>query len=172
LQEYSPESIKSIFRSSGDFNELFEAFRAAIDKGLNDLDTYRELFWNQSLKPEEMMFFSKKLGDVFPSIGFETYIWLSDVLSSRYDTEETIEIAFLCLKKAYEFNPKSIQPFVLACDLFDEDLRIPTLQSIVEFLKRGLETVENPVPLFERLATFYSAMGNDELARYFRDRKG
>ncbi|HEY9164926.1 MAG TPA: hypothetical protein VIS48_02065 [Candidatus Kryptonia bacterium] len=172
MQEYSSEDIRSIFRTSGDFNELFEAFRSAIEKGLNDLDAYRELFWNQTLKPEELLFFAKKLGEVFPEIGYDTYIWLSEVMNTRFDTEDTLELAFLCLKKASEFNPKSTDPYLLACELYDEDLRIPTLQSIMSFLKGGVGIVENSKVLCGRLATMYKSLGNDEMFRYYSDMAG
>lgn len=155
---------------SQDFNELFEAFRIAIDRNLNKLDYYRELFWNHCLKPEELLFFAKKLSEVFPDIGYETYIWLSNVFETSFNTAESVELSFLCLKKASEFNPQSLEPFLSACNLYDQDLKIPTLQSIMAFLKNGVEQVEDPKPIYQQLAVFYSMLGNDEMYHYFQQK--
>ncbi len=170
MQDFSNDHIRTLFRTSQDFNELFEAFRVAIERNLNDLDAYRELFWNTSLKPEELLFFAKKLGEVFPDLGYETYLWLSNVFETRFDTEESVELAFLCLKKASKFNPKSVEPFLSACNLYDQDLKIPTLQSIMAFLKNGVEQVDDPKSIYQQLAVFYSMLGNDEMYRYFQQK--
>jgi len=73
------------------------------------------------------------------------------------------------LEKASEFSPAAAGPYVEACELYNQDLKIPTLHhSIVSFLKSGSEKVRDPLPIFERLAAFYRMMGNDEMSDYYK----
>ncbi len=167
MQDFSSDDLKRLFRNGEDFNDLFEVFREAIDRQVSDVDTYRELFWNTRLKPEELLFFAKKLERVFPQLGFDVYIWLSRVMETKGPSIDTIELSFLCLKKASEFNRKASEPFISACNLFDPDLKIPSLESIASFLKEGIPEVEDPIVLYTRLSQLYSAMGNDEMSEFF-----
>jgi hypothetical protein len=164
----SPEELRNEFRTERGFNDLFELFRIALEKHIDDVAVYRELLWNNSLKSEELLFFAKRLGEVFPHIGFETYMWLADVFGSRAGEMEALELSFLCLKKASEFDSTSVQPYLNACDLFNSDLRIPTSESIIAFLKSGIEKVQDSIPIFERLSVFYKMVGNDEMFEYYK----
>ncbi len=170
MQDPSPADLKNEFRNQQGFNDLFEVFRKALERRIDDVDVYRELFWNNSLKSEELFFFAKRLGEVFPHIGFEIYMWLSGVFESRPAEVDSLELAFLCLKKASEFDPKSDEPYRNSCTLFNPDLRIPTLQSIIFFLKSGVDKVEDPVSIYERLSVFYKMDGNDEMFNYFKQK--
>jgi hypothetical protein len=170
VREFSADEIKRQFRNGQDFNDLFEAFREAIEHNISDVDVYRELFSNSSLKPEELLFFAKKIERGFPHMGFDVYMWLSKVMESKTPHSDSLELSFLCLKKASEFDRKSLDPFLSACTLFDPDLKIPDMENVISFLKEGLPFVDDPVPLYKQLSVFYSSMGNEEMSAYF-DRK-
>jgi hypothetical protein len=172
VHDSSPEYFKEKFRMERGFNELFELFRQALDQGIDSLDLYRELLWNNSLSSEELFFFAKRLGEVFPHLAFEIYMWLSKVFESRPADIDSLELAFLCLKKAAEFDPKSDGPYVNSCSLYNSDLNIPTLQSIMSFLKSGMEKVGDPTSIYERLSVFYKMIGNDEMFRFYKQKSG
>ncbi len=172
MPDFSHEYFKEKFRNERGFNDLFEVFRKALEEGIDNLDLYRELLWNNSLSSDELLFFAKRLGEVFPNLAFETYMWLSKVFESRPREIDSLELAFLCLKKASEFDPKSDGPYVNSCNLYNSDLNMPTLQSIMSFLKSGTEKVGDPAPIYERLSVFYKMIGNDEMFRFYRQKSG
>ncbi len=172
MRDPSPEDVRNEFRTQRGFNDLFEVFRKAIELRIEDVDIYRELLWNNSLKSEELLFFAKRIGELFPKIGFEIYMWLSGVFESRPADVDGLEMAFLCLKKAAEFDQKAEEPYISSCNLYNPDLRIPTLQSIMSFLKGGVDRVEDPLPIYERLSIFYKMLGNDEMFRFYKQKSG
>ncbi len=167
LKDYDYEALKNDFRNGVGFNDLFEAFRKAIESRVDNVELYRELLWNKSLSVEELLFFAKKIGEVFPRIGYDTYMWLSNIFGSRVGEVDGLEMAFLCLKKASDFRPSSDEPYMNACDLYNPDLKVPTLQSIMAFLRVGEGKVDSPKNIFERLSTYYGMMGNDEMSKYY-----
>ncbi len=167
MQEFPTDDIRRLFRDGRDFNELFEAFRKALENNICEVDAYRELFWNSSLEPDELLFFAKKLESAFPNLAYDVYMWLSKVMEARVPNADSIELSFLCLKKACEFNTKSLEPYLSACKLYDHDLKTPDIQGIISFLKEGSSTVNDSQPLFEQLSILYSIAGNDEMAAYY-----
>lgn len=167
MQEFSEDDIRRLFREGQDFNELFEAFRRALEKNVCDVETYRELFWNGNLATDELLFFAKKLERVFPDLAFDVYMWLSKVMEARVQNYDSVELSFLCLKKASKFDRKSLEPFISACKLYDHDLKIPDIESIISFLKEGESSVDDSQPLFEQLSILYTITGNEEMAAYY-----
>lgn len=168
MDEFSSDALRRDFRTAEGFNDLFESFRTALDRRIEEIDLYRELLCNTSLKSDELLFFAKRLSEVFPRLGYDTYLWLARVFESRQPEAEGLDLAFLCLKKASEFSPASDRPYLAACDIYSQDLNIPALDSIVSFLRTGTEKVGDPVPICERLSVFYKMLGNDEMFQYYR----
>jgi hypothetical protein len=90
MSKLTIEEIHRRFSSSNDFNEIFDAFEAALNNKIEDIELYRLLFWNDSLTPEELCLFGEKLVQVFPAIAFEVYMWLAKVFEVIYSMYSNI----------------------------------------------------------------------------------
>lgn len=164
----SLDDIRKIFSSSTDFNEIFDAFQGALTQKINDVELYRLLFWNQSLTADEIRLFGEKLAAEFQDLAFDVYLWLASVFEVTTATDDNYELALQYYQKAATIRPAEPDPYLDACDCYDPDLNIPPLGILMEFLHRGLEHVENPAPLFKRMASLYELAGDAERSDYFR----
>jgi len=53
--------LENIFRNSNSPDELFDTFKIAIDRRIQDSSIYRLLLWNKALSPDEIMMFAEKI---------------------------------------------------------------------------------------------------------------
>jgi hypothetical protein len=160
--------IRKRFETSTEFNELFEAFEHALEQHLDDIELYRQLFWNHTLTPPELCLFGEKLVKEMPALAFDVYLWLGNVFEATYSMVDNHELALAYFKKAAASRPDETAPYAEAANCYEPDINIPPLPLLIEFLKSGVGKVTDPKPLYERLAHFYDLAGNDEMSIYFR----
>jgi hypothetical protein len=168
VRSYSVEEIRQCFSTSTDFNEIFDAFQFALAQELKDVEPYRLLFWNHSLTPDEVRLFGEKLAAEFPDMAYDVYLWLASVFEVTYSSNDNFELAFHYYQKAASARPAEPDPYLDACDCYDPDLNIPPLAGLIEFVKRGVEHVNNPVTLYKRLAHLYELSGDAEQSEHYR----
>ncbi len=168
MPRYSIDELRAIFANSTDFNDLFDAFEDALEQQIQDVELYRLLFWNNSLSPDELCLFGGKLAREFPSIAYDTYMWLASVFEVTYSAYDNFELAILYYRKAAETKPDEPDPYLDACDCYDPDLNIPPVDVLIEFVKEGLNHVGNKKTLLQRLARLYEMSGDEEQAEYYR----
>ncbi len=168
MPRYSTDELRYIFANSTDFNELFEAFRDALDQKIQDVELYRLLFWNNSLSPDELCLFGEKLAKEFPDIAYDTFMWLASVFEVTYSAYDNFDLAIKYYRKAAESKPKEPDPYLDACDCYDPDLNIPPIDILIEFVREGLKHVGHKKNLMLRLARLYELSGDHEQAEYFR----
>ena len=168
MSELTREEIYERFTSSVDFNEIFDAFSAAINQNIDDLSLYRVLFWNDALSADEIILFGEKLARKFPRLAYEVYMWLANVFEAIHGPKDNFEHAFQYYDLASAANPSATEPYLDASDCYDADLNIPPVETLIEFLKRGLEFVSDKKTLCGRLAHLYRAAGDEDLAEYYR----
>jgi len=168
MRAYTVDDIRRCFSTSSDFNEIFDAFQAAISQKLEDVEPYRLLFWNHSLTPDEVRLFGEKLVAEFPDLAYDVYLWLASVFEVTYSSVDNFELALHYYQKAASIKPAQPDPYLDACDCYDPDLNIPPLASLIDFVKRGIERAANPVPLFKRLAYLYELAGDIEQSEQYR----
>jgi hypothetical protein len=162
------EQIRKLFSSSNDFNEIFDAFEAAIDNKIEDLELYRQLFWNGSLTPEELCLFGEKLVHVYPAFAFEVYMWLAKVFEVTYSMYDNFELTMEYYTKAALVKPEECEPYLAVSDCYDHDLKIPPIDTIIDFVTKGSQLVNRPGVLFKRLSELYEKIGNEELGDFYR----
>jgi hypothetical protein len=162
------EEIRNKFANSTDFNELFDAFEDAIDQKIQDVMLYRLLFWNNSLAPDELCLFGEKLAKEFPTLAYDTYMWLASVFEVTYSSYDNFELAMKYYHKATMAKPKEEAPYLDAADCYDPDLNIPSVDSLINFLKSGLKPVDQKRNILLRLSYLYQVSGNQEQADYYR----
>lgn len=164
----SPEEIRYTFANSSDFNDLFDAFEAAIAQQIKDVELYRILFWNNALSPDELCMFGEKLAREFPDIAYDTYMWLASVFEVTYSAYDNFELAIKYYRKASSVRPDEPDPYLDACDCYDPDLNIPPLIQLIEFVRVGMTHVSNKRPLLLKLSRLYEFLGDDVMSEYFR----
>ncbi|HTK81513.1 MAG TPA: hypothetical protein VL633_04420 [Bacteroidota bacterium] len=171
MSKLTVEEIRKRFELSKEFNEIFDAFEQALEQRLSDIDLYKQLFWNHTLTPDELCLFGEKIAKEFTPIAYDAYMWLGEVFEVTYSMFDNYELALEYYKKAASVKPSELTPYLSAADCYEQDLNIPPVTSLIEFLKRGSEHVSEAKPLYEKLVRFYDVVGNDEMRSYYR-RKG
>jgi hypothetical protein len=169
MPRYTPEEIRTKFANATDFNDLFDAFEDALAQRIQDVELYRLLFWNHSLGPDELCLFGEKLAKEFPDIAYDTYVWLASVFEVTYSSYDNFELAITYYRKAAGARPSSPDPYLDACDCYDPDLNIPPVDVLLEFLKQGLDNVNNKKVVLMRLSHLYLLIGDEEQSNYYRD---
>ncbi len=168
MRTFSVEEIRRCFSNSTDFNEIFDAFQSALSQNLKDVEQYRLLFWNHSLSPDEVRLFGEKLAAQFPDLSYDVYLWLASVFEVTYSSNDNYELALHYYKKAAQAKPHEPDPYLDACDCYEPDLNIPPLQSLIEFVKRGVDHVRDPHSLYKRLSRLYDLAGDAEQCELYR----
>lgn len=168
VSKYSLDHIRKCFGLSSDFNEIFDAFQQALAHRVDDFEVYRQLFWNNSLKPAELCLFGEKIVREFPVLSYDVYVWLARVFEATHSSADNHELAFEYYRKAAGVRPAEADPYCSAADCYEPDLNIPPLKRLIEFLKHGAESVPSPVPVYQRLVRLYEISGNDEMTNYYR----
>jgi hypothetical protein len=162
------EEIRLRFELSREFNELFDAFEQALQQRIEDIELYRQLFWNHTLTPDELCLFGEKLAHEFPALAYDTYMWLANIFEVTYSMYDNYELALEYYGKAALVRPGDPDPYLDAADCYEPDLNIPPISRLIDFLKKGAAHVAAPKPLYEKLASFYEMIGNDEMCMYCR----
>ena len=168
MPEFSREDIRQRFASGINFNEIFDAFESAINQKIDDIELYRILFWNDSLRVEEIVLFGEKLAREFPHNAYDVYMWMANVFEAVFASKDNFEHSLLYYQKASSLNPAVPDPYLDACDCYDPDLNIPPLETLIDFVKRGVEIVPSKKSLCSRLSYFYHLLGDEDLAEYYR----
>lgn len=168
MRTYSLDELRRCFSRSTDFNEIFDAFEAALAQGVKDIEPYRLLFWNHSLTPDEIRLFGEKLARVFPDLAYDVYCWLASVFEATQATSDNYELAFHYFRRAAEARPAESDPYLDACDCYDPDLNIPPREILIDFLRQGVSHVHYPKLLYRRLAHLHELAGELEKAEACR----
>jgi tetratricopeptide (TPR) repeat protein len=162
------EDIRRCFSTSTDFNEIFEAFEAALALPVKDIEPYRLLFWNHSLTPDEVRLFGEKLAAEFPELAYEVFLWLASIFEATESSSDNYELAFHYYQKAARVRPAESDPYLDACDCYEPDLNIPPRQAVIDFVRLGILYVPHPSLLYKRLARLYELSGEFERAEECR----
>ncbi len=170
MAKLSIDEIRKRFELSREFNEIFDAFDQALQQHVDDIELYRQLFWNSALTPDELCLFGAKLAEEFPALSYDIFMWLASVFGVTYAMYDNYELAFEYYRKAAAARPAVPDPYLDASDCYEPDLNIPPLHELIDFLKLGIRHVDQPLPLYEKLAHFYDLAGNDEMSKYYRQK--
>ncbi|HTY01464.1 MAG TPA: hypothetical protein VMG09_15680 [Bacteroidota bacterium] len=168
MRTYTLDEIRKSFASSTDFNEIFDAFQAAMNQDVLDIEIYRLLFWNHALSVDEVRLFGEKLAAKIPDAAYDVYLWLASVFEVTQGETDNYELAINYYQKASAARPAEPDPYLDACDCYEPDLNIPPLQTLIEFVRKGLDHVSNPISLYKRLSHLYNLAGDSRQSEHFR----
>lgn len=159
--------IEYIFKNSMNPDELFDTFDLALRNGIDNLEIYKPLFWNPSLSINEVCMYIKKLASTFPHISYDTYMWGARVIELSFDNVTNYDTILSFYKKASEVNPQAIEPYVKAVDAYNYDLKLVNPNSLINFIKKGINKVKDPSTLYFKLSEFFGKYGNAELKNHY-----
>ena len=168
MPKLSVDDIRKRFELSKEFNDIFDAFEQALEQRLDDIELYRQLFWNHALTPDELCLFGEKLAKEFPTLGYDTYMWLASIFEVTHSMIDNYELAVVYYKKAASVRPSEPDPYLDAADCYEPDLNIPPISILIDFLKQGAHNVGNPTLIYQRLVHLYELSGNDEMSQFYR----
>ena len=168
MPDLSREEIRQRFSSATSFNEIFDAFESAINQHVDDIELYRKLFWNDSLHIDEIILFGEKLTKEFPHHTYDVYMWMANVFEAVFSSEDNFEHSLMYYQKAASVSPAVPDPYLDACDCYDPDLNIPPLETLIDFVKKGLDNVAEKKSLCSHLSYLYHLLGDEDLAEYYR----
>ena len=170
MPNLSLEEIRRRFSFSTNFNDIFDAFEEAIAQRIEDVELYRLLFWNHSLKPEELCLFGEKLAQEFPPIAYDVFMWLASVFEVTYSRYDNYELAMQYYKKSASVRPAEPDPYLDAADCYEPDLNIPPIDVLIDFLRDGTRYVTNLKSIYQRLAHLFEVVGDAEQSEFYRNK--
>ncbi len=168
MSKLTADEIRKRFESSKEFNEIFDAFEQALEQKLDNIELYKLLFWNNSLKAEELCLFGEKLAREFSHLSYDVYMWLASIFEVTHSVYDNYELALQYYKKAAAIKPDAIAPYLNVADCYEHDLKIPPINLLIDFLKQGSTVVTDPQILYRRLIYLYELIGNDEMSKFYK----
>ena len=161
------KSIENTFRNSNNTDDLFDAFRQALESDIRDIEVYKILLGNPVLSKDEVIMFAEKLCKDFNDCSFDICMWTAGLLGNKFTDYDYIEISILYLMKAAECDPSSYEPYLRAINLFDVDLDIPSNQKIIKMVDEGLQAVLKKSKVYYSLAELYKKIGDKNLEKKY-----
>jgi hypothetical protein len=164
------KEIVKVFQSSNSSDELFDTFRVAISKKINDVDLYTILLWNKVLSPDEIAMYAGKICKEFPEHSYKIYMAAADILESTSLYGKNKDAAFDYIKKAAQADKRSSDPYIVISDMYNYELDIPKFEKIADFIIEGLRFVKEKSVLCFALSKLYAKKGEIEKGKYYQKR--
>ncbi len=160
--------LENIFRNSNSQDELFDTFRITIDKKIKDPALYKILLWNKALSPDEVMMYAEKICKEYPELSYQLFSWVGKIFSSISVYGEHHDNALVYLKKAAWSNPSAHEPYLSIAKLYNADLNLPHLDTVIKIIEKGLETVDKKSKLCFAIAFLCKSANNNEVAKSYQ----
>ncbi|MDP2038422.1 MAG: hypothetical protein Q8L04_13650 [Ignavibacteria bacterium] len=156
--------IENIFRNSTSPDELFDAFRDAINTRVTDIDLYKILLGNPHLSPDEIKMFTEKLTKEIPNQTFNTFMWTASVFEHQKDDYEKLEDAIKYYQRSFDHNPTNELPLIRMLGLYNFDLEIPVNKEILDYVDSRVSSVNIKSRVYFSIADLYKRKDNYLLA--------
>ncbi len=168
MDEQLKNEFRKIFTTSSSPDELFDVFEQALKFRIDDASLYKTLLWNKALSHDEIMMYVGKICKEFPSLCYEIYFAVGEILDSISMYGTLKEKSFEYYKKAAAANNSSHLPYLSAANMYNAELNIPLFEQIVGFVESGIEHVELKSKLCFALSSLYKQRGDREKERAFQ----
>src|SRR5690606_1788772 len=168
MPKLSKKYIEHIFRNSDSPDELFDTFRIAIEQQIKDSNLYRSLLWNRALSSDEVMMFAEKICKYNPDLSYQIYSWVGKIFASLFVYGELSEQALEYYKKAAKCNPSAHEPYISIAKFYNPDLNLPSFESVIETLKKGIQSVDKKSKLCFSISKLYKNKGYVEEANAYQ----
>ncbi len=154
------QSIEEVFRISGSPDELFDAFRVAIENKIRDEELYKILLRNKALSVDEISMFAEKICKEFPDLSYNIYFCVGHLLESISSYGKHAEKALHYYKKSAEANPTEDAPYLAIAKMYNREFNLPRFEVIVKTLEDGMLSVKIKSSLCFALAELYKDAGD------------
>jgi len=154
--------LEKIFRESSRPEELFDAFKRAIDNKIEDLPIYKILLGNIALNIDELKMYTEKICTVFPTISSEIYHWAGSIIESD-PSNYNLETAYNYYKQSIEIDPNNLPVYQSLLNLYNPDIDFPPLHSLEKIIDKNLERVSQKSKYCKTIATFYGRLDNPQM---------
>jgi len=168
MQNGIKNELELIFKESNSSDELFDAFRKALEANIKDADLYKTLLWNRALSSDEISMYAEKICQEYPEFSYSIYFCVGKIFSSISTYGSHHEKAFEYFKKAASKNKKSYEPFLAIAKLYSKELNIPRIEKVVQIFKDGLESVDEKSELCFSLSKLFKRIGDKEKEKEYQ----
>ena len=165
--EINSEILK-VFQTSNSPDLLFDTFRAAIDKKVNDIDMYTALLWNKALSNDEIIMYAEKICKEIPEYKSKIYLTVAKIFDSTSLYGDNKELSFNYIKKAAAAEETSIEPYIVLFEIYNKELNLPPFEKIANFLEQGVEFVNEKSKLNFMIARLYGKVGQIEKGKNYQ----
>ncbi len=162
------KDVEIVFVNSSSPDELFDAFRAAIENKIKDVTLYKSLLWNKTLSPDEISMYAEKICKEFPDGSFKIYFAVGQILESLSVYGIYHERAMNYFKKAAIANPAAHEPYVAIGKMYNFELDCPRLKNVLKTLEQGIETVHLKSKVCFALSNIYKKAGDKENEKLYQ----
>lgn len=156
------QSLENIFRTSNSADELFDAFRIAIDRKFNDEELYKVLLRNSALSKDEISMFAGKVCKEFPEMSYNIFYCVGQLLSSISSYSKHHEDALRFYLRAASKEPQTHEPYLAIAKMYNSELNVPRFEVMVQIIADGIALVNLKSPLCFALADLYKLIGDIE----------
>lgn len=155
-------SLENIFRTSNSSDELFDAFRVAMNRKIKDEEFYKVLLRNSALSTDEISMFAGKICKEFPDISYSIFYCVGQLLSSISSYSKHHEEALRFFLKAASKVPQSHEPYLAIAQMYNSELNVPRFEVVEQIIADGITFVEYKSLLCFALSELYSIIGDIE----------
>ncbi|OGU67916.1 MAG: hypothetical protein A2499_14225 [Stygiobacter sp. RIFOXYC12_FULL_38_8] len=156
--------IENIFRNATSSDELFDAFREAINTRVTDIDLYKILLGNPSLSRDEIKMFAEKLTKEIPGQAFNTFMWTASVFENHKDDYDKLEDAIKYYQRSFEHSPTNDLPLIRLLGLYNFDIDTLANKEILDFVDSRVISVNVKSRVYFSMADLYKRKENYLLA--------
>jgi hypothetical protein len=162
------QDLEEIFRTSNSPDELFDTFRVAIERKLNDEELYKILLRNKALSVDEIIMFTEKICKEFPELSYHIYFCVGQLLESISTYGKHNESALQYFEKAADIKPGSEEPYLAIAKMYNNELNIPGFETVTKIIEDGIARVKIKSSLCFALAGLLTKKGEKEKGLNFK----
>jgi Tfp pilus assembly protein PilF len=162
------KEIERVFVNAVSQDEIFDAFRIAISKRLDNADLYKRLLSNHILTPEEIMMYTNKICLEFPQLSYPVYFWAGKVFESHSSYGQYHDYAFHCYQRAAEAEPEHCETYIAMIKMYNSEYDIPQLDLLISVVKMGIKVSNQKSSLCLHLSKLYKELGQSEKEKLYQ----
>ncbi len=156
------QKLEDVFRNSNSPDELFDSFRIAISGRIKDEELYKILLRNKALSTDEISMFAEKICKEFPGLRYNIYFCVGQLFGSISTYGKHLDKALAYMLKSAAAEPTLSEPYTAIAKMYNKELNIPALETIIKTIEDGISLVEIKSPLCFALVDLYKLSGDKD----------
>jgi hypothetical protein len=162
------QDLEEIFRTSSSSDELFDAFRVAIERKIHDEELYKILLRNKALSVDEIAMFTEKICKEFPDLSYNIYFCVGQLLESISTYGKHSERALQYFEKASNISLHSGEPYLAIAKMYNNELDVPKFDIVAKIIEDGIAKVKIKSALCFALAELLNKKGEKDKSLNFK----